>query len=194
MGEVSFTREAYERAAGTLLGVASLAVVQAVRQGPVPPPKSLPSEPPLGEPSGVFVTLRRQGRLRGCIGYPLPTHPMVEACWRAAQQAALEDPRFLPLADEELEGLDVEVSILTPGEELDDIAAWRPGIDGVMLEMEERRGLYLPEVATETGWEAEHLFTELSLKAGLDPDAWKHPDARLLRFQTITAEGAVSGA
>jgi len=194
MGPASFTREDYERAASSLLEVAALAVVQAVRQEPVPPPESLPTEPPLREPSGIFVTLRRQGRLRGCIGYPLPTHPMAEACWLAAQQATREDPRFLPVREEELEDLRVEVSILTPGEVFTDLAEWRRGVDGVLLEAEGRRSLYLPGVAVETGWDAERFMTELSLKAGLEPDAWKQPGARLRRFQTVTAEGALSEA
>ncbi|MFO7769124.1 MAG: AmmeMemoRadiSam system protein A [bacterium] len=194
MGAVSFSRDDYERAAATLLEVAGLAVVQAVREGKVPPPGTLPVEPPLQQPSGVFVTLRRRGRLRGCIGYPLPLYPMAEACWRAAQQAALEDPRFLPVTEEELEGLTVEVSILTPGKEFTELSEWRPGVDGVMLEAEGRRALYLPEVAAETGWEGERFLTELSLKAGLDPDAWKQPGTRLLRFQTVTSEGIVSEA
>ena len=194
MGADAFTREDYERAAATLLGVASLAVVQAVRQAPVPPPESLPTEPPLNEPSGVFVTLRQKGRLRGCIGFPLPTHPMAQACWLAAQRAALEDPRFMPVTGDELQALGLEVSILTPGEPFDELSAWRPGVDGVLLEVGDHRSLYLPEVATQTGWDAERFMAELSLKAGLDADAWEQPEARWLRFQTVTAEGAVSEA
>jgi uncharacterized protein len=143
------------------------------------------------EPRGVFVTLKQypSGELRGCIGYPLPVLPLAEAIPDVAVAAASDDPRFPPVAPEEMDHLSVEVSILTvpqlvpttsPGAT---VAAIRPGRDGLIVEGYGQSGLLLPQVATEQGWSAEELLEGTSQKAGLPPDAWRDRRVRVRRFE-----------
>lgn len=165
----------------------ALAAAVALGRGPVP--DDLPRHPPLDTPCGIFVTLKRKERLRGCIGLPYPVRPMVEAAWQAAQQSAVEDPRFVPVTADELESLEVTVSILTPHEPLEGIEEWVAGVDGAVLDRDGRRALYLPEVAVETGWDAETFFANLAAKAGLPAEAWRDPATRLWRFRSVTASG-----
>ena len=183
----------WERAAAELMPVVRRALEAAVTRGRSSPTGDLPRTPPFDQPCGIFVTLKRAEQLRGCIGLPYPVQPMVEAAWQAAQQSALEDPRFPPVTAPELEEMDVTVSILTPHQPLADISEWRAGVDGAVLDLKGRRALYLPEVAVETGWDGETFFTHLALKAGLNPRAWRDPEVRLWSFRSVTATGPVRG-
>ena len=135
------------------------------------------------EASGAFVTLKRGGHLRGCIGTLECRRPLPEEIARVAVSAALEDPRFPPLRAAELDGLDVEVSILGPLEPIDphDPAAIEVGRHGLVAEQGYRRGLLLPQVATEWGWDREEFLSQTCVKAGLPPDAWRH-GAKVYRF------------
>ena len=189
MNEDNSPNACLESAAAILIHVARRSLADCVDGNRTLPPADLPREGVLGRPSGVFVTLRRGGRLRGCIGLPEPELPMVEACWQAAQQAALEDPRFPPVAPGELEDLDLEVSVLSPSTELGRIEDFEPGRHGAVLEAAGRRSLFLPEVAVETGWDTEQFFDHLAMKAGLPARAWQLPEARILRFTTVTSRG-----
>jgi AmmeMemoRadiSam system protein A len=184
--------EAIAAAAGTLLALARRAVVEVVTNGPAPLPGDLPTEPPLDQPSGVFVTLTAGGDLRGCIGVPEATLPMGEAVWIAARQAAVEDPRFPPVSEGELDHLTVAVSVLTPARPVDDADELVMGRDGVIFEYRGRRALYLPEVATETGWDTPTFLSNLALKAGLPADSWTAPEARLWSFRTVRCEGPLT--
>jgi AmmeMemoRadiSam system protein A len=183
----------WERAAAGLMPVVRRALEAAVTRGCSSPPGDLPRTPPFDQPGGIFVTLRRSEQLRGCIGLPYPVRPMVEAAWQAAQQSALEDPRFPPVEASELKELEVTVSILTPHQPMKDISEWQAGVDGAVLDLRGRRALYLPEVAVETGWDAETFFSHLALKAGLGPRAWCDPEVKLWRFRSVTATGPVRG-
>jgi AmmeMemoRadiSam system protein A len=135
------------------------------------------------EASGAFVTLKREGRLRGCIGTLECRRPLPEEIARVAASAAREDPRFTPLTAAELDGLDVELSVLGPLEEIDphDAGAIQIGRHGLVVEQGRRRGLLLPQVATEWGWDREQFLSQTSVKAGLAADAWRH-GARVYRF------------
>jgi AmmeMemoRadiSam system protein A len=135
------------------------------------------------EASGAFVTLKRGGRLRGCIGTLECRRPLPDEVARVAVSAALEDPRFTPLTAAELDGLDVEVSILGPLEPIDphDPAAFEIGRHGLVVEQGHRRGLLLPQVATEWSWNREQFLAQTCVKAGLSPDAWRR-NARVYRF------------
>jgi AmmeMemoRadiSam system protein A len=181
--------EGLAAASRLMLDVARRALAEATTSGRSLPPQDLGRVGKAGEAAGVFVTLRISGQLRGCIGVPEPVMPMVEACWQAAQQAALEDPRFPPVEKDELAAMEVEVSVLSGFEELAWLEMFEPGRDGAVLEVAGRRSLFLPEVAAETGWEREEFFDHLAMKAGLPPEAWRLPEARILRFTTITAHG-----
>jgi len=135
------------------------------------------------EASGAFVTIKRHGRLRGCIGTLECRRPLPEEIARVAVSAAREDPRFAPLSASELEDLDVEVSILGPLEPIDplDPGAFEIGRHGLVVEQGWRRGLLLPQVATEWGWDREIFLAQTCVKAGLSPDAWRK-GANVYRF------------
>jgi len=135
----------------------------------------------------TFVTLRVDAnRLRGCIGTSQPIHPLVEDVCRNAFSAAFLDPRFNPVGQEELADLRIQISVLSPLEEMavvseaDLLSQMRPGVDGLLIEDGVHRGTLLPSV-----WEALPLadvfLRELKLKAGLAPDYWS-PDIRVYRY------------
>lgn len=122
---------------------------------------------------GAFVTLTTNGRLRGCIGYIEGIKPLVDAVAENGRSAAVGDPRFSPVGVEELADIDIEISALTPlvpvaGHE--DIVIGR---HGVVLVKGGLRAVFLPQVAPEQGWDRDTTLTHLSLKAGLEPDAWR---------------------
>lgn len=144
----------------------------------------LPREvsPILREPRGVFVTLNRQGRLRGCIGYLEAVKPLIEAVQDMAVSAAFCDPRFPPLTESELADLEVEISILTPMRRIESIEEIQVGRHGLYLEQGARRGLLLPQVATEYGWDRLTFLKQTCIKAGLPQDAWQDPATRIYVF------------
>jgi AmmeMemoRadiSam system protein A len=133
--------------------------------------------------SGVFVTVKRRGELRGCLGTLHCTRGLAAEVARCAADAASRDPRFPPVAVEEIPGLSVEVSVLAPLEEIDpaDPSAVEIGRHGLVAEQGIRRGLLLPQVATEWGWTVEQFLRQTCIKAGLPGDAWKN-GARVYRF------------
>lgn len=133
--------------------------------------------------SGAFVTLKCGGRLRGCIGTLECRRPLAEEVARVAVSSAREDPRFEPLRASELDGLEVEVSILGPLEPIDpfDEHAFEIGRHGLVVEQGRRRGLLLPQVATEWGWDRVAFLSHTCTKAGLPPDAWRS-GAKVYRF------------
>jgi AmmeMemoRadiSam system protein A len=149
------------------------------------PPPRLPSDrsEAFGEPRALFVTLRIGEALRGCIGTLAPEGDLSRTVPRFALRAAFEDPRFPGLASEELPRCTIEISVLTPPQPLDDPEEIVIGRDGLILEVGGRRALLLPQVATEWGFDRPTFLGELSRKAGLPPDAWRQPGARLWSFQ-----------
>ena len=141
------------------------------------------------ENQGVFVTLHEDGKLRGCIGFPMPSLPLYEAVISAAKSAAFQDPRFSPIKEKELGKIDLEISVLTVPEEikekefkkLNDII--KIGRDGLIIKYGYASGLLLPQVATEYSWTVNEFLMHTCNKAGLDPFAWKQEDVRLFKFQ-----------
>ena len=136
--------------------------------------------------AGAFVSLHRGRELRGCIGSLETDRPIGEVVRQAAAAAAAEDPRFPPVAADEVGALDVEVSVLGPLEALDPIepAGVEIGRHGLVVEEGLRRGLLLPQVATEWGWDAETFLAQACAKAGLPTDAWRR-GARVYRFEAV---------
>lgn len=134
--------------------------------------------------SGVFVTIKRGGELRGCLGTLQCQRGLAGEVVRCAADAATEDPRFPPVSIDELPDLGIEVSVLGPLEPIDprDPDAIVIGRHGLVAERGSRRGLLLPQVATEWGWTVEQFLRQTCLKAGLEPDAWQR-DARISRFE-----------
>lgn len=174
----------------------------------IDPPANTPHS--LFRNGGVFVTIealrldRVTGRvrreLRGCIGYPEPLLPLVEATIRAAIAAATEDPRFPPLTPRELDSVIFEVSVLTPpqlveyGEPADLLEKVKVGRDGLMVELGGARGLLLPQVPVEEGWSVEEFLSYACLKAGLPEDAWRTGRLKVYTFQAqIFVEATPAG-
>jgi AmmeMemoRadiSam system protein A len=158
-----------------LLAIARAAVRNRLSLGAAP---ELPTDGPLAAPRGAFVTLRVRGELRGCIGTFSPQSSLAATVARVAVSAATEDPRFAPIAPEDLDDLDVHISALDPRRPLRDPGDLVLGRDGVVVELGWNRGALLPQVAVEEGWSPRIFLERTCLKAGLPPDAWR--DARAL--------------
>lgn len=142
------------------------------------------------EPAAAFVTLHADGDLRGCIGSLAADRPLWLNVLSAARGAALDDPRFAPVAPSELEGLSIDVSVLGRPVPLRDPGAFRPGIDGLIIERGSHRGLLLPEVASSQGWGTVEMLEGTCWKARLPPDAWRDPDTVVLAFRTARVSEA----
>ena len=169
-----------------LLQLARMAISHAIGADFHPSPQSLIPSPRSvvsgNVRAGVFVTLRIGQDLRGCIGYPHTELPLFEAVQRCAVSAAIADPRFPSLQAGELGAVNLEISVLGPLEPVGDIAEVVVGRHGLVVEYEGRRGLLLPQVATEWAWNAEEFAAQTCVKAGLSSDAWRH-GARLYKFE-----------
>lgn len=150
------------------------------------PPNHYPSV--LDERRGAFVTLRKAGSLRGCIGEPYATQPLIRSVVSAAVGAATRDPRFPPVGEPELDAITVEVSALTSPASIDAadptavVEAVEIGTDGLIVTDGERSGLLLPQVAVEQDWDAETFLAETCRKAGLPRDRWRTDDVTIERF------------
>lgn len=136
----------------------------------------------LKEKRGAFVTLRKHGMLRGCIGYIQALRPLDETIIEMAQAAAFRDPRFPAVTKEEIDDLEIEISVLTPIREIDDINEIEVGKHGIIIEREGYSGLLLPQVATEYGWDRETFLEHTCNKAGLPTDAWKKEGTKIKIF------------
>lgn len=163
-----------------LLRVAREAVASEV--GGVPSSWALAGELP--DASGVFVTLKRRGELRGCIGTLQCRAGLAQEVARTARESATQDPRFPPVAMAEVPELSLEISVLGPLDEIDPAAASAIviGKHGLVVEQGVRRGLLLPQVATEWGWDVPQFLRQTCRKAGLPDDAWQR-GARVFRFE-----------
>ncbi len=164
----------------TLLRLARQAVEEAVlhhRLSDVEPPQGA-----LREKSGAFVTLHKAGRLRGCIGYVEAVKPLCETVRECAFAAALRDPRFEPVTIDELPAVRLEISVLSP---LQEIAPEQieVGRHGLLVSRGFQRGLLLPQVAIEWKWDRERFLEEACIKAGLPPDTWRQG----VKIQAFTA-------
>jgi AmmeMemoRadiSam system protein A len=140
---------------------------------------------------GVFVSLHRHGSLRGCLGHLEADVGVGEVTRRMAVAAARDDPRFPPVSPDELEELDVEVSVLSPSRPVraDDVV---PGRDGLIVHRGSRLGVLLPQVAVEQRWDRLTLLRALCQKAGLPAESWRDPDTELFAFsaQIVPARDA----
>lgn len=135
-------------------------------------PQPLNASPHLSEPRGAFTTLYVRGKLRGCVGYPAAVLPLYRTVFETARAAAFEDPRFIPLIGGEAADLRVSISVLSP------VAPIRPedveiGRHGLIISMGSSRGLLLPQVPVEHGWDRVTFLEQTCHKAGLPPNAWR---------------------
>ncbi|MBW8016018.1 MAG: AmmeMemoRadiSam system protein A [Planctomycetes bacterium] len=134
---------------------------------------------------GCFVTLKNSDNLRGCLGQFTSDKPIIELISEIAQASASKDSRFSanPITGDELDELDVEISLLSPLKKTDNPLSLRLGIDGIYIVNGGRSGCFLPQVATEIGWNKEEFLSYCcSGKAGLSPNAWKDPDTEVFLF------------
>lgn len=172
---------------GTLLVKTSRRAIETyLKGGKVPTASKVPKK--LSEPHGVFVTLTKHGELRGCIGHPMPTMPLIDALMDSAVSSATRDPRFAPLEADELSEIEIEVSVLTRPEPLkvkdprDYPKSIVIGRDGLIVEYGGYAGLLLPQVPVEWGWDAEEFLSHVCMKAGLTPDAWLDKNVLIKKF------------
>ncbi|MCE5241585.1 MAG: AmmeMemoRadiSam system protein B [Syntrophobacteraceae bacterium] len=148
----------------------------------VKPAKDYVIPPRLKEPRGAFVTIQKNGRLRGCIGYIVAVRPLAEAISEMAAAAAFNDPRFSPVTEDELKDLSYEISVLTPLRRVENVEEIRVGTHGIYIKRGGAAGLLLPQVATEYGWDRETFLEQTCLKAGLPRDAWKDGETEIHIF------------
>ncbi len=148
------------------------------REAPSPP-----SEPGiLGEKRGAFVCVKKQGDLRGCIGYIQAIKPLAMTIAEMAEAAAFQDPRFAPLRPNEFDDLSFEISVLSPLRQITDTNEIEVGKHGLYIVKGHYSGLLLPQVATEYGWDRETFLEETCCKAGLPPDAWSDRNTKIYIF------------
>ena len=137
------------------------------------------------EKFGAFVTLHKNGNLRGCIGYIEGIKPLKETIEDMAVSAAFSDPRFDPVSENEYDDIDVEISILTPITDVKNVDEIEVGKDGLIISHGFNRGLLLPQVATEQNWDRDTFLRHTCLKAGLPPDSWKNENVKIEKFSAF---------
>ena len=180
-----------------LVNLARNAVEQYLKTGKhIEAPHETPKK--LLEKCGVFVTINKlkngEKQLRGCIGYPYPTSPLVEAVIDSAINAATQDPRFPQISAKELDEVVFEVSVLTPPELVEAakpeeyLAKFKVGEHGLIVEKGVFKGLLLPQVPIEWNWCEEEFLCQCCMKAGLPPDTWLTKGTRIYRFKAIIFE------
>jgi len=138
----------------------------------------------LRQPRGAFVTLKKKGELRGCIGRMIPDEPLCKVIGAMAIQAAFNDQRFHPLTVDELKDIEIEISVLTPMKQVAGVSDIVVGRDGVLLGKNDHHAVFLPQVATEQDWSREEMLDNLCRKAGLETGCWKQ-GAEFSTFQAI---------
>jgi AmmeMemoRadiSam system protein A len=140
-------------------------------------------DPALLKQTGAFVTLNEHGQLRGCIGNLVGKEPLYLTVRDMAVEAAVGDPRFAQVDLSELKIIEIEISVLSPLEKIDSAEKIKLGTHGVLVKKGFNSGVFLPQVATETGWSKEEFLSNLCAhKAGLSPDAWKDKSTELYIF------------
>jgi len=146
---------------------------------------TLPSAPSaaMSKHLGAFVTLKSQGKLRGCIGHVVGDKPLWDTVAEMAQAAAFDDSRFAPLDPGEFDALELEISILSPLVECPDPTLVEVGRHGLLLHHAGRSGLLLPQVPVEWRWDRETFLTQICHKAGLPGDTWRESGAMLFWFE-----------
>ena len=148
------------------------------------PPRP-PASAALDKVCGAFVTLHKQGGLRGCIGYVRGIKPLGDSVRDLAAASAFEDPRFPPLQEAELPELEIEISVLSALRRIADSEEIQVGTHGIMITQDYHSGLLLPQVATEYGWDRETFLSHTCGKAGLRRDCWKQRNTIIEIFSAL---------
>lgn len=155
-------------------------------------PLARPDDPRLLKKQGAFVTLKINGRLRGCIGHMAENMPLSQVVGAMALQAAFNDHRFRPLTISEFDDIHIEISVLTPFKKIKDVQQIQVGRDGVLIRKAGHQAVFLPQVAPEQGWNRDQMLQHLCTKAGLAPDDWKK-GADFFTFQAIVFDESELG-
>jgi AmmeMemoRadiSam system protein B/AmmeMemoRadiSam system protein A len=169
-----------EEEKASLLEIARSTLEMYIRERETPDVKPLTDR--LREKRGAFVTLHKKGELRGCIGYVEAYKPVFEAVRDMAVAASTEDPRFPRVSAGELEDIDIEITVLSPLQRIDDPEKVEVGKHGLIIRRGGYSGLLLPQVPVEQGWDRQTFIEHTCLKAGLAPDAWKQEGTQFLVF------------
>ena len=167
----------------TILKIARDSVEAIINNKLIASPKS--EDPQLTAKCGCFVTLKNAEELRGCIGQFVSDRPLIELVAAMAKASAADDPRFFaePITSDELDKLDIEISVLSPLRQVEDPLSLRLGVDGIYIKKGFSSGCFLPQVATETGWSKEQFLSYCcSHKAGLSEDAWQQSETEVYLF------------
>lgn len=173
-------KELNAREKAVLLAIARTAIDSWVcSQQPYIEPRE---EKALNRRNGCFVTIKEQGRLRGCIGNFSSELPLFREVSEMAVASATKDPRFYPLKEEDLGEISLEISVLSPLHKIEDIGEIEVGRHGIYLEKGYYRGVLLPQVATEHGWDRETFLNQTCVKAGLPTEAWRAEDTEIYIF------------
>jgi len=160
-----------------LLALARRTIESKVHRTPYEQPNSDDFSDTLRSRCGAFVTLHINGHLRGCIGHLVGDYPLYKMVEEMAISAAMHDPRFYPVAPEELANIDIEISVLSPMHKISDTAEIVLGKHGILIQQGHSSGVFLPQVATETGWTLDEYLGHCSHdKAGLPWDGYKMAD------------------
>jgi AmmeMemoRadiSam system protein A len=147
-------------------------------------PKSLPEA--LRQQAGAFVTLKKSGNLRGCIGHFEADYPLYKIVQKMAVASATQDYRFDRVSTTEINQIDIEISVLTPMQKVSDVNKIRLGTDGIYIKKGSGSGTFLPQVATDTGWNLEEFLGHCSRdKAGIGWDGWKDTDTEIFVYQAL---------
>jgi AmmeMemoRadiSam system protein A len=136
----------------------------------------------LNEKCGAFVTIHNKGDLRGCIGNIIGHTSLWETVRKMAVEASQNDPRFPPVTVDELEEIDIEISVMSPFEKIENMEQIRVGEHGILIKQGYHQGLLLPQVATEYGWDKKEFLEHTCLKAGLDKECYKNPASEIFIF------------
>ncbi len=189
-GAMAFTRGPGRSSSGerispsggrTLLALARRTLTAHLSPGA--PRPSISADPELLKPQGAFVTLRKAGVLRGCVGTLVPDRSLVETVKEMTIAAASLDSRFPPVTREELGGISIEISVLSPLKRIRSVGEISLGTDGVLIKDGVHTGVFLPQVAGETGWDLPRFLDELcAQKAGLPRGCWKDPRTEIYSF------------
>lgn len=167
----------------TLLAIARITLENHLAGKPVPEFEQGP--PVLYEKRGAFVTLKKHGELRGCIGRIVADMPLYKVVSDFAIHAAVEDPRFNPVHYEELKDIEIEISVLTPFEEIASLDEIEVGTHGLMIRKGYRSGLLLPQVPVEYGWDRDTFLEHLCYKAQMPADAYKDDGVTIYKFSAV---------
>jgi len=154
-----------------LLALAREAIVTYVREGVIP--TSELSVPSLRDHYGCFVCIKKDGKLRGCIGNFTSSQPLYQLVREMAVSAATRDPRFYPMTSKDIANFSLEISVLSPLEKITSPEQIIVGTHGIYIEKNVCRGILLPQVATEYGWDRDTFLMQTCAKAGLKPDDWR---------------------